>query len=163
MSRIAVQFLDQGLHRVLFDAMPMPVFVVDKDMSILDYNAAAARLFGSDKRAVLKRRGGNVWNCLNAEETPEGCGHAPFCRNCMIRKSVRAASQGHCVTRRWVEMDLVRKGKTAKVELRVSCQPFTYGKSSFILLILEGLNDLDEMPSSRQTVHGRPISRRATL
>ena len=40
MSRLAVQFLDQGLHRVLFDAMPLPVFVVDHDVNVLECNAA---------------------------------------------------------------------------------------------------------------------------
>src|SRR3974377_292646 len=43
MTEIAVQFLDESLHRVLFDAMPMPVFVVDADITLLEYNAAAAR------------------------------------------------------------------------------------------------------------------------
>jgi hypothetical protein len=38
-------------------------------------------------------------------------------------------------------MELMLKGRPAKVSLRVSCQPFTYGKSSLILLVLEGLND----------------------
>ena len=36
MDRIAVQFLDQGFHRMLFDAMPMPVFVVDEDVHVSD-------------------------------------------------------------------------------------------------------------------------------
>jgi PAS domain-containing protein len=141
MNRIAVQFLDQGLHRVLFDAMPMPVFVVDGDVRILEYNAAAARLFGSDKPAVLNRRSGEVFHCLHAAETPEGCGHAPACRDCVVRESVRDASQGRRVTRRWAEMGLQLKGAPAKVSVRVSCQPFTYEKSPLVLLVLEGLND----------------------
>jgi PAS domain-containing protein len=140
MDRIAIQFLDQGLHRVLFDAMPMPVFVVDKEVSILEYNAAAARLFGSDKPAVLERRGGDVWHCLHATETSKGCGHASACRNCVVRESVRDASQGCHVTRRRAEMEFMLKGRPAKVSLRVSCQPFTYEKKSLILLVLEGLN-----------------------
>jgi hypothetical protein len=37
-------------------------------------------------------------------------------------------------------MELNRQGKPAKVNLRVSCQPFSYGKSDFVLLVLEGLN-----------------------
>jgi PAS domain-containing protein len=141
MNRVAVQFLDQGLHRVLFDAMPMPVFVVDEDVHILEYNAAAARLVGPDKPTVLDRRSGEVFHCLHAAETPEGCGHAPACRNCVVRESVRDASQGRRVTRRWTEMELELKGRPAKVSLRVSCEPFNYGKSSLILLFLEGLND----------------------
>jgi hypothetical protein len=66
MNRIAVQFLDQGLHRVLFEAMPMPVFVVNEDVSILECNAAAVRLFGPDKQTVIKR--GSVALCARGED-----------------------------------------------------------------------------------------------
>jgi hypothetical protein len=38
-------------------------------------------------------------------------------------------------------MELTTKGRPEVVSLRVSCQPFTYGRSAFVLLILEGLND----------------------
>ena len=141
MNRLAVQFLDQGFHRVLFDAMPMPVFVVDKDVCIFDYNAAAARLLKKDKKLVIRRRGGEVLNCVHSMEGPKGCGSAPACRDCMVLKSVRTAARGRRVTRRWAQMELVRNGRTARVKLRVSCQSFTYGRSTFILLILEGLND----------------------
>jgi PAS domain-containing protein len=141
MRQLAVQFLDQGFHRVLFDAMPMPVFVVDKNVSIFDYNEAAARLLGKDKKLVIRRRSGDVLNCVHSVESPKGCGSAPACRDCMVRKSVRTAARGSRVVRRLAQMELVRDGNRAKVNLRVSCQPFTYDRSSFILLVLEGLND----------------------
>jgi hypothetical protein len=141
MSRLAVQFLDQGFHRVLFDAMPMPVFVVDKHVCIYDYNAAAARLLRKDKKLVIRRRGGEVLNCVHSMEGIKGCGSAPACRDCVVLKSVRSAARGHRVTRQWAQMELARNGRTARVKMRVSCQPFTYGRSSFILLVLEGLND----------------------
>ena len=141
MNRIAVQFLDQGLHRVLFDAMPMPVFVVDKDVSVLEYNVAAARLFGSEKQKILDRRSGEVMNCLHATETPKGCGHASACKSCVVRESVRTAMEGRRVTRRWAEMELMLKGAPSKISLRVSAQPFTFEKNPLVLLVLEGLND----------------------
>jgi len=141
MRQLAVQFLDQGFHRVLFDAMPMPVFVVDKNVSIFDYNAAAAALLGKNKKLVLRRRGGDVLNCVHSTEGPKGCGTSVACRDCMVQKSVRTAARGRRVVRQSAQMELVRNGKTAKVKLRVSCQPFTYGRSSFVLLVLEGLND----------------------
>jgi len=140
-NRVAIQFLDEGFHRVLFDAMPMPVFVVDEDVTILEYNSAAGQLLGPRKRTVLRRRGGEALHCVHSTETPEGCGRAPACRDCVVRKSVRAAVRGQRVIRKRVRMELVAKGRTFKVNLRVSCQPVTYGKSSFVLLILEGLND----------------------
>jgi PAS domain-containing protein len=140
MNRVAVQFLDQGFHRMLFDAMPMPVFVVDDDVRILECNAAAARLFGPDKQSVLKLRGGEVLHCVHAKEVREGCGHAPACPNCPVRKAVQAASQGRPVTRQKARMELVVGGKTTRVELQISCSPFMYERSKFILLVLEGLN-----------------------
>jgi PAS domain-containing protein len=140
MNRLPVEFLEQGFHRVLFDAMPLPVFVVDDDMRIFDCNAAAARLLGKGKRLILRHRGGEVLDCIHAAETPEGCGHAPACRDCVVRKSARAAARGRRVARQRVQMDLVRNGKTTPLDLKVTFQPFNYGQSSYILLVLEGLN-----------------------
>jgi PAS domain-containing protein len=141
MSRLDVHFLDQGLHRVLFDAMPLPVFVVDQAVNILECNAAAARLLTKDDRPGQHRRGGDLLHCLHATETPEGCGGAPACADCQLRKAVRAAARGRSVNRQWAEMVLMQEGKAARVSLRISCQPFTYEKSSFVLLVLEGLNN----------------------
>lgn len=140
MSRVEIQFLDEGLHRVLFDAMPMPVFLVDKDVNVLECNKAAARLFGAAEPVARPRRAGDVLHCLNAAEKADACGHMPACVNCQLRESVRTAARGETVTRRWAEMDLLQEGRPARVSIRVSCQPFTYRKSSFILLVLEGLN-----------------------
>ena len=140
MNRVAVQFLDQGFHRMLFDAMPMPVFVMDEDVHVLECNAAAARLFGPDKQTVVKRRGGEVLHCVHAMKVPEGCGRAPACSDCPVRKAVQAASRGRCVTRQKAQMEVVVGGRPARVDLQISCNPLTYERSKFILLVLEGLN-----------------------
>jgi len=44
---------------------------------------------------------------------------------------VNAAFRGQPVTRQWAAMELNQKGKPAKVNLRVSCQPFSYGNIAF--------------------------------
>jgi PAS domain-containing protein len=149
MQTLAVQFLDQGFHRVLFDAMPMPVFVVDSDVSILEYNSAAAQLLGQEKRLLLKRRGGEVLHCVHSTETPEGCGRAPACMDCVVRRCVEAASRGQTITRERAQMELAGKGKQTRVDLRVSCQPFNYEKHNFVLLVLEGLNDPPAKPARK--------------
>lgn len=125
---------------MLFDRMPMPVFVVDEDVRILECNAAAVRFFGPDKQAVVKRRGGEVLHCVHAKEVSEGCGRAPACSDCPVRQAVQAASRGEPVTRQKARMELVAGGKTTKADLQISCNPFTYEGSKFFLLVLEGLN-----------------------
>ncbi len=140
MSRLAVQFLDESFHRVLFNAMPMPVFVVDDDVTILEYNSAAAQLLGPRKKTVLARRGGEVLNCVHATESPDGCGRSAVCSDCVVRNAVRAAAKGRRVTRKDTWMELVSGKKRAKVNVRVSTLPINYHEHSFVLLILEGLN-----------------------
>ncbi|HEU5396868.1 MAG TPA: PAS domain-containing protein [Verrucomicrobiae bacterium] len=141
MSRLDVQFLDEGLHRALFDAMPLPVFIVDEEVHVLECNSAAARLMGETRTKRKPQRIGSVLDCLHATETPGGCGRAAACGDCGLRSAVRAAFHGEPVKRREARMQLVQRGKSTEVDLRVSCQPFSYGKSSFVLLVLEGLNN----------------------
>jgi PAS domain-containing protein len=141
MSRVNVEFLDHGFHRVLFDAVPCPAFVMDTDMRILDCNMAASRLVGKSRRIMKQQRSGEVLRCIHAAEARGGCGCAPACRNCVVRQCLRAASRGTRTVRRPAKMKLVIKGRAAVVSLRVSCQPFTYGRSGFVLLLLEGLDD----------------------
>jgi len=140
MAKLAVQFLDQALHRAVFDAMPLPVFVVDPDVSILEYNAAAAQLLGGDRRTVLKRRGGEVLQCIHATEMPEGCGHTPACAKCVVRNAVNEAVAGRRVHRKSARMERITDGKRKKINLRVTTQPFSHQGHSFVLLVLEGLN-----------------------
>ncbi len=141
MSQLAVEFLDQGLHRVLFDAMPMPVLVVDADVSVLEYNAAAAPLLAQDKASVLEQRCGDLLHCVHATETPGGCGRAKACAECVIRQSVREATQGRHVNRLPACLELCPDGHTARVDVRVSAHPFIYEHHQFVLLLLEDLND----------------------
>ena len=89
MSRLVVEFLDQGFHRMLFDAMPMPVFVVDEDVTILEYNTAASKLLAKGRQEWLGRRSDHVLHCVHSEDVAEGCGHGPACLDCVLRESVR--------------------------------------------------------------------------
>ena len=116
MHRLAVQFLDQGFHRMLFEAMPIPVFVVDEDVRILECNTSAARLLGRNKRFLIGKRCGEALNCIHALEAPGGCGHSPDCGKCVVRKSVRAALRGRSVVRHEAQMEFGRNGKTHQGE-----------------------------------------------
>ena len=141
MSSVNIQFLDQDFHRVLFDAVPCPAFVMDTELRILDCNTAAARLVGKGRGFMKQQRPGEVLRCIHAAETKGGCGCAPACRDCVVRQCLHAASRGGRTVRRPAQMKRLTKGRPALVNLRVSCQRFTYGRSAFVLLILEGLTE----------------------
>ncbi len=139
MTRLAVQFLDQAFHRVVFDAMPLPMFVVDPDVTILEYNAAAARFLGKRRSQVLGRRCGDVLECINAALNPNGCGRGLKCDRCAVRNSVKTAVEGAAVAQRPARVDWRSTGRKGKAHLQVTAQPFRYEGHSFVLLILDGL------------------------
>jgi PAS domain-containing protein len=141
MAGLSVQFMDQGLHRVVFEALPMPVLVVDQDVAIFEYNSAAAKYLGNEKSTVQGHRCGDTMHCLHASESPDGCGRGEWCKNCLLRNSVREAANGNPVTRLWAPMEFLVDGQTTKVNLWVTSHPFVYEQYSLVLLILEGLGE----------------------
>ena len=83
--------------RAIFDTIPLPTFIVDEDVRIQDYNAAAGFLLGPEPERALHHRGGEALHCIHAEAN--GCGQSEPCKACVIRNSVSAAIRGRVTHR----------------------------------------------------------------
>ena len=125
--------------------MPSMVFVVDKDVRVHEFNKAAADYLGINRSAVLKHRGGEILKCLHATETPEGCGHAPFCEGCVVRNSVKNAFDGNHVERARAKMELIRGEHKDEIYAHISASPFSYKKKNLVLLVIEDISILSEL------------------
>lgn len=129
--------------RCLFDAIPSPSFLVDPDVRILACNAAAGSLMRGDPQAGLRKRGGEAFGCLHARETPEGCGHAAACRDCIIRNSVAAAVRGEKTVRRRTMAETANGDGAAPIHLLVTASRVPHhGLKPLVLLILEDISEL---------------------
>jgi hypothetical protein len=131
--------------RSVFDAIPSIIFVVDDDVRIQEYNAAAAELWLLERSAVLKRRGGEVLSCLHAADVPEGCGRAPSCKDCVIRNSVVEAFQGKRVVRRRKKLEILRDGSKIEIYALITTSPFYYKKRPLVLLVIEDIGEIAEL------------------
>lgn len=129
-------------YQGILDAVPLPVFLVDEDVRFLDYNLTAAKLIRADRAEVLHRRGGEVLHCLNANKSPDGCGHARQCSNCVIRKSVGSAIAGDEVKQRKTFMELRTPQGIAEVDMLVTATPTELDGQRRVLLILEDVTEL---------------------
>jgi hypothetical protein len=127
--------------KAVIDAFPSPLFVVDEDVRILEYNRAAEALIGEDQTVTLRRRAGEAMHCIHALETPEGCGKAPYCADCVIRNSVNEAFAGQSVVRKKTQAELVVKGSVNKIYLLVTASPFSYETEKLALLVLEDMTE----------------------
>jgi PAS domain-containing protein len=129
----------------VFDALPSPVFVVDEEVRIHEYNAAAAELLKTDRTTILKQRAGDVLHCLHSTDVPEGCGQSPFCHDCIIRGSVGEASKGNRVVRRRVRLELVRGGRKTEFYGLITASPFRFHKTPLVLLVIEDISEIAEL------------------
>jgi len=136
--------LGRDFNRVVYDAVPAPILVVDQDVVIIDHNLAAGELLatlGGEKG----RRAGEALHCLHASETPQGCGRSPSCPDCVVRGSVNACFQRGGVTRQKARLDLCGGDEPAPAYLLVTAAPMEYQGRGLALLILEDIGELVEL------------------
>lgn len=125
------------LWRVIFDALPLPAFIVDEDVRILSFNPEAEKVLGSAPNSALWRRGGEVLHCVYAEK--QGCGKSKVCKNCVIRNSVKDAIGGLETHRKFFRAELVGSRGPVPVSLFVTAQPLPETPAPQALLILENV------------------------
>ncbi len=135
-------FGENTYYRTILDAIPIPVFVVDSDVRIRDLNDVAISFCGQGKDAIYRQRGGEVLRCIHSLDVPEGCGRAPFCKNCVIRGSVAACLQGQTVSRKRVRMEFVEGLSSKPMELLITASPMPDSGEPLALLMIEDVTEL---------------------
>ena len=131
--------------RVVFDALPSRVFVVDDDVRIQEYNSAAAYLLMADRKTVLKKRAGDILHCVHSVEVPEGCGRAPACKTCIIRNSVSEAFQGNRIVRRRARIALISNEHQTEIYALITASPFSFQEKLHALLVIEDISEIAEL------------------
>jgi len=142
-------FNDSAFFLDLFNAIPSPLLVVDNDIRILHLNTAAEGLMqdGDDHNNIYLKRGGDALHCMHAAESPEGCGSALACKDCVIRNSVGEALCGNKVYRKKTMMGLVTEEKIKEVYVLVTASPFRHDNRNLCLLIIEDISELLQLRS----------------
>jgi PAS domain-containing protein len=133
---------ERTLLRAVFDALPSLIFVVDRDVQIQEYNAAAAGLIKAGREAVLRRRAGDILHCIHSEETPEGCGRSAACKDCIIRSSVVKAFLGNRIVRRKARIEYIQDGKKQEIFSLITTSPFSFEGTLHALLVIEDISDI---------------------
>jgi hypothetical protein len=128
--------------RAAFESAPLPMLIVDPDVRLLEFNAAAAALIGEQAAKALGRRSGDVLQCLHRKDVDEGCGRGPFCKDCLLRHSVRRALDGRRVHRARAQMELTARGSGKPIDLLITCSPLETGNGPGALVILEDITEV---------------------
>jgi PAS domain-containing protein len=123
--------------RAIFDALPLPAFIVDEDLRVLDFNAEAEKLLGAAPKSALRRRGGEVLHCVYAESV--GCGKSKPCKSCIIRNSVKDAIGGLDTRRKYHQAELRGSRGSVPISLLVTASRLPDTATPQALIILENV------------------------
>ena len=136
---------ENEMLREVFDALPSMIFVVDQDVRIQEYNAAAEELMRSGRDTILQHRAGEILHCINSEEDKRGCGKTTKCSDCIIRNSVLRALRGKRVVRRRTHMEVIQDDRKVEIYALVTVSPFSFRGAPHALLVIENISDIAEL------------------
>lgn len=128
--------------RSIIDAIPSMVFIVDSDLKIHDANRAAITLLGYGSEIILKRLCGEVLHCLYEYESGKQCGETEFCKDCVLRNSIHALSEGKLVNREKTVMKMQIMDKTKEIDLLVTASQIELDYANLYIMILEDVSEL---------------------
>ena len=128
--------------KLIFNAIPLPMFIVDDDVAIEEFNDAAGSFCAESRSNILRHRGGDILHCVQAMESANGCGTGPKCKDCLIRNSVKEAFQEKVTRRATTKMELQNKDGVFTIQLQITATPLPFQDRRLMLLILENLTEL---------------------
>lgn len=141
-AEITLQEHEEELAAI-YENAPVVMLLVDSDRRVRKINGyAAISLSGRPVDQMVGLRGGEALGCLNALESPEGCGFGRECQRCVVRRTVldtleTGASHHH------VEACLPFKIEGRRVELfvLVSTTRLTVRDEPLVLVSLQDITE----------------------
>jgi hypothetical protein len=81
-------FADQAVSlQSIIDRLPIPVLVVDSDVTVSLLNKQAQAVLGATPEQAVDRKGGELFDCVYSH-LPDGCGRTIHCSGCALRRAV---------------------------------------------------------------------------
>ncbi len=126
------------LHQV-GNAVPCIVLILNKQRQVVYRNQRLAEMFRTaSDQAVLGKRPGELFECIHADELPNGCGTTKFCCECGAAKAIqKTQSQGVMAVN---ECRIITKNGDV-YDFRVWTSPFHYSDKDFTMFSLMDISD----------------------
>ncbi len=127
----------------LAEALPYMTFLFNRSRQIVFCNKAALSTLGFDsKEQVLGKYIGDVFNCVHAEETVEGCGFSPYCSKC---GALKALTQGDSEQKETGHCRMLRHVGTRIKALNVAVNTAPLSVAGENMVVLTALNEANEV------------------
>lgn len=126
------------LTRMLLNAVPTPVLVINSDWQVVYANAAVLKMLASSSHTVQGLRAGEEFHCIHGR-SGRGVSPSPSCRVCGVAQVVAAALDGHgMVSDCRLTCDL--SGEASSLDLRAWATPLAVGGDILSILVLADIS-----------------------
>jgi PAS domain S-box-containing protein len=126
----------------VFSSSPLVMMILDESTNIVRVNEAAIGLCGCDPAEILHHRPGDVLGCAYGASTPRGCGHAPECPLCPIRKGIEGLiAEGGSIDGAEITLPLLRDGELRDVCLSVFARPVSIDHRRHACVTVEDITE----------------------
>jgi signal transduction histidine kinase len=126
---------------IVFDNTPVATVIVDEQRRVRKANLAAISLVDLPEKKIIGRRAGEALRCLNALDTPGGCGCGPSCRSCKVRLAVlKTLQSGKSAYEIEAILPLMHEKKGQKLHLLVSTAPLNILGNNMVVVCLHDIS-----------------------
>lgn len=130
-----------GCFRVVLDALPEIVLVLNDKRQIVFANNVAVSALGGDAQSLLRLRPGEAVSCIHAKEMKAGCGTSDSCRYCGAIHAVLEAQQSDAKVSRECRIILERDGKLKPLDLLVTGKNVNDGRHRYTVVTIQDISD----------------------
>lgn len=134
------------INQFIFDAIDVPVFIVDENLRIWCANEEA-KSFQDGTEVVIKRLCGEVFSCIHQNESKEICGSTEFCKECTMREIVQTTCNSTKSELKNAKMRIIKKNEASDMWLKISAKPLEYEGKIYAVLTFQENTELMELRS----------------
>ena len=131
-----------SLLKIIFDATPLGMVLIDSNKKILAINEYMRQTFGVKQAEITDLNLGEILKCLNEIEAPGSCMKGEKCSNCLIMNIALSTIETGNINRDQFDVTLkIGKDKEHKI-LKITSAPVILEKNQYALIILEDVTEL---------------------
>ncbi|MHC4214188.1 MAG: CHASE4 domain-containing protein [Planctomycetota bacterium] len=124
----------------IFDATTVGMILVNEKGFVKRINDVITKLVHKEFTEILNKQPGDGLLCIHGQENAQGCGNAPFCRECPVRKTFESVlNTGKPVHGTEVQLALLVDGSEVNPWFEISAEPVEIDGIRHVIL---ALNDI---------------------
>ena len=136
-----IQF-DETLAQLVFDKNPLPTVLLKNDASIIASNKAMHKWISEKDKTFIGLQPGDALQCMQALNSPEGCGMGSACGQCELRRIVnKTLETGSECYRQYTCLELIRGEADVMVHLLVTTVNLSFNSEKYVLVTIEDVTD----------------------